>query len=1153
MSGAELLGRLHGLGVRVWRDGAELRLSAPRGVLSDALKAELAARKPELLAALADAALGPAAFEGRAGAAPLSSAQERLWFLQRLDPGLVAYNVPMAWTVRGALDPDALERALLAIVERHAVLRTVYPLEDARPRQRVLPAAQAFRLERWTEDGALAGEAWRDAVRERLEALAREPFDLARGPLLRPVLARLAPERHVLFACVHHVAFDGTSIDLFLRELQTELACAAAGRPSGISPPPVSYAAYARWQAERLRGPDVARQLAWWRSTLAGELAPLELPCDRPRPAVQTHAGARCSAPLPGALVEALERLARAEGATLFMGLLAAYQALLARVCARSDVVVATPVAGRHVEGVEGLLGCFAGTLVLRVQVDMEEGFRALLARARDACLGAFEHQDVPFERLVDALAPERSLGHTPLFQTMFLVEEARGAGAGGEGLVFEPYELATRVARTDLVLYPYRADGAWSVWAEYATDLFEAPTIERLLASYVRLLAGALADPERPLGALELLAPAERAALVSGWQRGGEAFPERAIHELVHETAARAPDALAVLVPALAAGAADERLSYGELARRAHRLAHHLVARGLRPGALVGLCLERSSELVVAMLAILEAGAAYVPLDPAWPATRLVAMAEDAGLALVVTSAEHEPLFAPLLARGALATCLPGREAASIAARPDAPLGLRVDARERMYAIYTSGSTGRPKGVQIEHRSVSNLLASILREPGLAPGELLLALTTPSFDISVLELFAPLVCGATVAIAPARAALDAAALAALLARLRPDVLQATPATWRLLLLAGWPGDRERLRAFSGGEALPRELADLLLARTKELWNLYGPTETTIWSTAARVRPGAGPVPIGRPLANTRTYVLDERLEPVPLGARGELWIAGAGLARGYLGRPELDRERFVPDPLAPGERMYRTGDLARWRLAPGERAVRPEAPGELECLGRIDAQVKLRGHRIEPGEVEAVLGAHEGVAACAAVVRDEGPLDRRLVLCWTRRPGASVDADLLRALARERLPAPLVPSLFEERDALPLTSGGKLDRRALAAARPAPRPAAARAPGDEPAPRDATEAAIARAWGEALGLERVPLEESFFDLGGHSLLLAQVHARLLERFPGLQVLELFQHPTVAALAAHLRAAAPRAAAGRGARAAAASSGGAPR
>ncbi len=1134
MKTSEFLSLLRDLQIRVWVANGELKCSAPKGALSADLKRELVARKEEILSVLEsaaesggdDGALGAAIPRApRGGDLPLSFTQQRLWFLQQLDPDLVAYNVPMSWRLSGPLDVSALERSMVEIVNRHEVLRAVFPIRSGRPTVAFLDPGR-IRLETIEKPEELSDEEWRAEVRGLLEERAREPFRLDQGPLFRPALARIGPDEHVLFALVHHMVFDGWSIERFLGELRTLYEAFAAGRPSPLDELPIQYADYAAWQRKTAERESFAREMSYWRQALSGELPVLEIPRDRPRPPVQTYAGAKEHHPIGRALVDSLEELARRENATLYMVLLAAYKALLQRYTGLDDVLVASPIAGRDREEVQGLIGFFANTLVLRTSLEGDPTFRELIARVKQTCLNAYEHQDVPFERLVDELVPQRNLSYSPLFQTLFMIEEGVGLHERMGEVVVEAYELDTFVARTDLMLYVYRAAHDWSVWGEYNTDLFDGPTIAGLLRHYVRLLEAVAANPGRRISRLPLLRDGERQQVVHGWSGPASSYPRAALHEQVEKRVDANPESVALIYPGLGGlagpgldGKEDEQLSYRELDERANRLAHHLIKRRIGPGDLVGVCLERTSGMVETVLGILKSGAAYVPLDPSFPKDRLAYMAQDSGAKLVVSRSEHGELFE---SSGVEVLQLDQLEDA-LAQEPKTRPGVRVEPSSRMYVIYTSGSTGRPKGVEIEHRSVSNFLASMQREPGFARGEKLLAVTTLSFDISVLELLLPLVSGGTVVLAPKEALADGEKLSELLERFEPEVMQATPATWRLLLLSGWEGS-SKLRILSGGEALARELADELLARGKEVWNLYGPTETTIWSTVKKVESGNGAVTIGRPIANTRVYVLDRNLEPVPVGVAGELWIGGEGLARSYLERSELTRERFIPDPFTaarsadePG-RMYRTGDLARWKR-----------DGELECLGRIDTQVKLRGFRIELGEIESVLHEVEGVRQAVCVVKEEAAGDQRLIGYYVTKEGGrngEALAEALREKARERLPSYMVPSLFSELAELPLTPNGKVDRKALRALE-----LSRVAPSDAPMASAETELEnrIAQVWGEVLKLEQVSVTRNFFDLGGHSLLLAEAHAKLRETVDSeLSIIEMFQFPTVRALASHL-------------------------
>ena len=1123
MNTGEFLTRLRELNVRLQVRDGELKISAPKGALTAELRDELLARKADLLALLSAAEptadVEPIPRVPRDAPLALSFTQQRLWFLDQLEPGDTTYNMWVDWVLKGPVDIAALERSLAEIVRRHEVLRTTFESSDGVPRQVVHEPQFVPALERIENEAGIAADRWEAQVRERLSALIAQPMDLSRGPLFTARLVALDDERHLLFVLVHHIVFDGISIGVFARELFALYEAFSAGRPNPLSEPTIQFADFAHWQRDYMKGAVFERHMAYWRRVLRGPLPVLELPTDHARPAVQTHNGALVSREVPLDLYGRLEALAQDSGTTLFVPLLAGFKLFLSRYSGLTDVLVGTAIANRTSPEIEDLLGFFVNTLVLRTNLDGDATFKQLIERVRDGFLGALEHQDTPFEMLVDELAPERDLGRSPIFQAMFVLDQDTGEsrvmrGASG-AIEVEGFQLRNPVARTDLVLTAYRGRDKCYLTFEYNSDLFEAGTIERMIDQLAGVLGRLVEAPETPISKIALLASEERQRVVEASWTAASDYPRVGIHRQFEAWADRTPEATAVVFPTGAS--AEEVLSYAELERRANRLARHLEERGVQPGTLVGLGLERSADMLVALLAVLKCGAAYVPLDPAYPTERLAFMVEDAGLRVLVTSSDQ----AARLPSHGLEHVLLDREAEAIAARPSGRIDRAGELEDRMYVIFTSGSTGRPKGVEIAHRSVSNFLASMAREPGLAQGESLLALTTLSFDISVLELLLPLVVGARVIVAPRAATADGEELTRLLERYRPHVMQATPATWRMLLLAGWRG-QESLRIFSGGEALTRELADELLARGAELWNLYGPTETTIWSAVERVQAGPETITIGRPIDTTALYVLDAALEPQPLGVPGELWIAGDGLALGYLERPELTDERFVVDPFGSGAtRMYRTGDLAR-RL--------PD--GRIECLGRVDNQVKLRGFRIELGEIDAVLEESARVHQCATIVREDRPGDARLVAYYTRAMDApavadgAADADeLLRAEAGARLPAYMVPSSFVELEALPLTPNGKIDRRALSALEAV----ALQSRAAFVAPRDAIEQGLAQIWRAVLGIEDpsgVGIHDDFFALGGNSLLTTQAASRIREAFAvELPLRELFEKPTIAELA----------------------------
>ena len=1124
MKTSEFLTHLKDLNVKVWEANGELKVSAPKGVLTADLREELGRRKAEILAVLGSAAStgstdgSPAATaiprRPRSGGLPLSFTQQRLWFLTQLEPELAAYNIPLGWRLLGPLDVPALERALSEVLRRHEALRMTFPDVDGRPAQVPLPPHE-IRFGEVEDAAGRSEEEWRAEIKRRMLAQIETCFDLRTGPLFRCSLVRVNPGEHILFITVHHIVFDGLSTGVLLRELIALYEAYLKGRPSPLPELPVQYADFAAWQQEHYRGATYQRLVDYWKKVLGGSLPIVELPADRPRPPIQTFHGAHKERLLPRSLIKSVEELAQREDVTLYMVLLAAYKALLARYTGLEDLIIGTAINNRSRPEVQDLIGYFANTLVLRTDASGDPTFRELLARVREVCLSAYEHQDMPFERLVDELALERNLAYSPIFQTMFLVELVPNAPTRADEITFKPFVLDAVVARADLTLWVVLDMDRFFAWAEYNTDLFDPSTIDDLLDHYVQILQSALRDPGARVSRMGMLPEGERTRLLEEWNATTSSFPEQALHARFEDVARRQPDSIALVYPALTGGP-DETVSYAELDARSNRIAHHLVKRGVNVGDLVGLCLDRTTGMVESVLGILKTGAAYVPLDPAFPRDRLTYMAEDASLSLVVSRSDLADLV------GGVSKVLMDESRSEIAAEPASPLGRSVDARSRMYVIYTSGSTGRPKGVEIEHRSVSNFQSSMQREPGFHTGEKLLAVTTLSFDISVLEVLLPLVSGGTVIVAPKEAVGDGSKLMGLLERIRPEVMQATPATWRLLLLSGWKGS-ETLRMFSGGEALPRDLAEELLGKGQELWNLYGPTETTIWSTVKKVETGEGAVAIGRPIGNTRVYVLDKNLELLASGVPGELWIGGEGLARGYLNRRELTEERFVADPYSgvPGARMYRTGDVARWKRG-SEGGL-----GELECLGRIDNQVKLRGFRIELGEIESVLTEVEGVRQCACIVKDAGGGDQRLVAYWLAEPGweGRELESALRSKAGECLPSYMGPSAYLELLEFPHTPNGKVDRKALS------KQELAHAPSSEAsvAPETELESRIAKVWGEVLKLAEVSVTRNFFDLGGHSLLLAEAQAKLRRAVdPALSIIEMFQYPSVRALAGHI-------------------------
>jgi amino acid adenylation domain-containing protein len=1073
---AELLSALRARDVQVFLDGDRLRVNAPRDALTAELQEELVRRKGELVAYLREAESRreepPLTRAARDQALPTSFAQERLWFLQKLDPESVAYNLQANIRIPGRLDVPALERALAELVRRHEVLRTTFAEEEGRPVQVVAPAsgvALALSDLRALPEGERAREVERLAKGE-----VRQPFDLERGPVFRARVVALGEGDSQLLVTQHHVVTDGWSIALLVEEVLALYDAFSAGLGSPLPEPEYQYADFAHWQRRWLRDEVLERRLAYWRGKLAGAPPTLELPTDRPRPAVQTSHGATLAFELPEELARRVHAFRREVGATPFMTLLAAFQVLLARYSGQEDVVVGSANGNRSLVETERMLGLFVNTIVLRTDVSGDPTFRELVSRVRRTALDAVAHGDVPFEKLVEGLRPPRDLSRSPVFQALFVIQNTPlealvRADEKAPGVIGE-----RGTAAYDLSLYLIDTGKQIRGTFEYNTDLFEEATVLRLCDHYRSLVAGALAEPDRHLSEVARLSDVE-ARTFGLWNATRRALSSAPVHERIASVAVRRPEAIALV-------AGSESVTYADLESRANRLARRLRGLGVRPGALVALHVERTLDMVVGLLGILKAGGAYLPLDPTYPRERMAFILEDARPALLLANRRHA---AELPAAGSPVAFIEDTTEAD-----GTPLPALARPDDLAYAIFTSGSTGRPKGVLVQHRALSNLLASMEREPGLSEGDVLLAVTTLAFDIAGLELLLPLVAGGRVVLASRDEAADPTALRALLEDAGITVLQATPATWRMLVDSGW-GGKAGLRALCGGEPLPVELARALKERCAELWNVYGPTETTIWSTAERIdEVRARTISIGRPIANTTVHLVDSRLQPVPLGAVGELLIGGAGVACGYLDRPGLTAERFVPDPFGsePGARLYRTGDLAWFR-----------ADGKLECLGRVDHQVKLRGFRIELGEVEAALLSVEAVKQAAVLVRERAPGERQLVAFVVFAPGDEPTVTELRAALRDRLPGYMVPSSFVFLDAMPAMPNGKVDRNAL---KRLDAPEGQDAPGHVE-PRTAMESLVAEIWKEALGVPRVSVHDNFFDIGGHSLLSMHVLARL--------------------------------------------------
>ena len=1036
---------------------------------------------------------------------PLSFAQRRLWLLDQLLPSGSVYNLPRVVRLAGELDLEALRRAFDELVRRHESLRTRFEVHDGEPVQVIEPRL-SLALE--LEDLSALAPAQREAeAQRRAQAEAQAPFDLERGPLVRARLLRLAPSEHWLLLSLHHIVTDGWSMGVLFNELSALYGAYRQGEASPLAELPVQYADYALWQREWLQGEVLEQQLAYWRQALT-ELPVLELPTDRPRPMVASYRGARVSFELGETLTRGLKELSRREGATLFMTLLAAFQVLLYRYSGQEDLAVGVPIAGRSRPELEGLIGFFVNTLVLRADLSGAPSFREHLARVRTRALEAYAHQDLPFEKLVEALAPTRDLSRNPLFQVSFTkgilsALELQLAGFEPEDVV----ETDTHTAKFDLAFDVVEKSGKVRFLVDYATDLFEAGTIERLVGHWRVLLEGIVADPGQAISQLPLLTEAERHQLLIEWNDTAVEYPcDRCIHQLFEEQVERSPEATALVYE-------TQQLTYGELNARANQLAHHLRSLGVGPEVLVGVCLERSLELVVGLLAILKAGGAYVPLDPSYPAQRLAFMLEDTAAPVLLTQAK---LRERLPAYGGRIVSLDADWPEIARGSKDDPK-VAVSPRNLAYVIYTSGSTGRPKGTCIEHRSVVRLVKST-NYVELGPDEVFLQFAPISFDASTFELWGSLLNGAKLVVCPA-GLLSLQELGRVIREHGVTTLWLTAALFHQMVDAQLESLRGVRQLLAGGETLSvshvRRMLEVIGGG--RLINGYGPTENTTFTCCHVMRADSrieNSVPIGRPISNTQVYILDGHMQPVPVGAYGELYIGGDGLAREYLHQPQLTVEKFVPDPFSndPGARLYRSGDLVRY--LPG---------GNIEFFGRIDDQVKIRGFRIELGEIASVLAEHPAVRQAVVLAREDTPGDKRLVAYVVPADRSSADSGPLRAFLRERLPEYMQPAAYVLLERLPLTPNGKVDQRAL----PAPQYGRADIGGAYVPPRNTLEELIAEVWCEVLQLERVGVNDNFFELGGHSLLAAQVLARLARLLKvELPLRGLFETPTVSALAA---------------------------
>jgi len=1030
---------------------------------------------------------------------PLSFPQQRQLFLELLEPGTAVNNLSVFLKLEGKLDIAALQQGANKIIARHDALHTRFSFGNGLPIPEILNdttiTISIVDLRQFDINEQMT-EARRLAEKEVLKT-----FDLTKVPLIRIKLYVLSDEKYLLLLVVHHIIADGWSLGVFLRELMLFYQEITNGKSTHLSELLVQYSDYAYWQTRTIKKEELQSSMSYWKKQLAGQLPVLELPTDHQRGSRQTFSGGTYRFVLSPQLMEAIDRLCRQEDVTLFMVLLTAFFILLHRYTGQDEILVGTPVANRNRQELENLIGVFINTLVLRTTISGDTGFRELLKQVRNVSLEAYAHQDLPFEKLVEELKPQRDLSRTPLFQSVFNMQNAPMPKLQLPGLDMGFMDIDRGVSQFDLTLMMSMSDGQWHGIVEYNRDLFNASTIARMFQSFQMLLEDAMIRFDHPVSRLQLMTKEEQHRIVSELNQTKLDFPrEKCIHQLFEIQVEETPDAIAVIHD-------DSKLTYFELNHRANLLANHLQSLGVGPEVRVGILMDKSFEIVEALLAVLKAGGTYVPISTSFPAERVAFILKDAEINILLTNADPE---------------LPEDSKVHIVRMnekiiPTEGVGqnpyTNVTSDDLAYIIYTSGSTGQPKGVMVHHASVVNFLWSMRLQPGINKDDLLLSVTPISFDIAALELFLPLIVGATVIIVSKEITNNPFKLGQAIDHYHINIMQATPATWQLLVESGWAGE-PKLKALCGGEILTRKLADQILDRVGSLWNMYGPTETTIWSSLCEIKKGDTPITIGKPIGNTQLYILDRYLQPLPIGVVGELHIGGEGLAPGYLNHPHLTSEKFIPDCFnsTPGMRLYKTGDSARYL---------PDY--SIEILGRIDYQVKIHGHRIELAEIEAVLMQHPSINEAIVVARTESSGDKRLVAYFVPMNDKSPDTGELRDFIRKKLPAYMIPVVFISMKSLPLTPNGKIDRKAL------PVPEDIRQLPGHVAPRNEVEKILANIWQDVLGIEQVGINDNFFDLGGASIQSLQIVARAnMAGFP-LSAENIFEYQTIAELAVQVK------------------------
>jgi amino acid adenylation domain-containing protein len=1116
MNTAEFLAHLKSLNIQLSANGDKLRYKAPPGAVTPEIKQELQARKAEILPLLQAVQAAPSQRlpitpVDRSQRLPLSFAQQRLWFIDRLEGGTHAYNIPGCYQLAGTLNVEALEQSFQAMIQRHESLRTVFPDQNGDPYQCILPEL-AFSLA-LVDLQELPAPEQEVAAAQMIQQEGEQVFDLVQGPLVAAKLLRLAPQEHVLVLTVHHIIADAWSMGVFFRELAALYQAFVLGQPSPLGDLSVQYPDVAVWQRQRLQGQVLESQLTHWRQQLQGAPALLELPTDFPRPARQSYRGAHYPFKLPQSVLQGLQQLSQQEGASLFMTLLAAFKTLLYRYSHQNDIVVGSPIDNRtHVE-LENVIGFFVNTLAFRTDLSGHPSFRQVLRQVRRTALDAYVHQDIPFDKLVEELNPERSLSYSPLFQVMFVLQHQAASTLNLPDLAMAPRKLEPNMAKFDLTLFLQETSTGLKGNFEYSTDLFERSTISRLVGHFQILLQNLVTHPDQSIDDVPILSDTERQQLLVAWNQNHSEYPQdRCIHQLVEDQVERTPDAIAVI-------ADGQSFTYRQLNDRANQLAHYLQSLGVGPDQLVGICLERSIEMVVGLLGILKAGGAYLPLDSTYPQQRLAFMVENAQARVIVTQDSLRQVLPPTTAP---VVCL-DTDWSTIAQHPASSPCPAAQPQNLAYVIYTSGSTGQPKGVLLNHRPLVNLVAWQIETSNLPVGAKTLQFSPISFDVSFQEIFATWCAGGTLVLIADDQRKDAIALVEFLQDYQIERLFLPfVALQHLVEIAQsrnqvCPALREVITA---GEQLQitSAIAEWFSRHPHcRLHNHYGPSEThvvTAYTLSPDPKTWPALPPIGRAIPQTQLFILDPQGQPVPIGVAGELFIGVEDAVRGYIHRPDLTQSRFVPNPFSPngGDRLYKTGDLVRYL---------PD--GNIEYLGRIDQQVKIRGFRIEPGEVEAALSHHSAVQQVAVIVREDTPGDKRLVAYGVTAAAAEpLSTQNMRQFLQQSLPEYMIPAAFVPLEELPLTPSGKLDRRSL----PQPDRSELTSASNYVAPCKPLEQQLAEIWAQVLNLEQVGIHDNFFDLGGHSLLavqlFAQIEALLNHKLP-LSIL--FKAPTIAEMA----------------------------